>query len=257
MDGQAPASFPVLAGRPGWGSIDFISDLHLQAEAPATVQALKHYLASTTADAVVVLGDLFEAWVGDDAVAQPGFAADCAAVLRAASTHRPLYFMPGNRDFLLGGAMADACGMALLSDPTVLVFAGRRWLLSHGDLLCLADTAYLRYRAQVHAPEWIAQFLRKPLAEREALARQMREASRAHQRLAPYADVDAEAARRWLVAAEAATLIHGHTHHPGDHALGQGLCRVVLSDWDLDATPPRAQALRLGADGLLQRLELH
>nr|WP_236589463.1 UDP-2,3-diacylglucosamine diphosphatase [Ramlibacter aurantiacus] len=248
-----------MAARPGWAAVDLISDLHLQAEQPATFSAFRHHLQSTPADAVLVLGDLFEAWVGDDAAIEPGFAADCAAVLRQASARRPVYFMPGNRDFLLGPDMAARCGMGLLSDPTVLVFGGRRWLLSHGDILCLADTAYQRFREQVHAPEWIAHFLRKPLVQREALARQMREASRVHQQALPaYADLDPEAVRRWLVAAGAGTMIHGHTHHPADHDLGDGLRRLVLSDWDLEPTAvaPRAQVMRLHADAAPERIDL-
>lgn len=252
-----PDSFPVLQARADWEVVEFVSDLHLQAARAATPAAWRQYLQATEADAVIVLGDLFEAWVGDDAAAQPGFAADCAAELRQASRLRPIYFMPGNRDFLLGPEMAQRCGLGLLSDPTVLAFAGRRWLLSHGDRLCLSDTAYQRFREQVRAPEWIAHFLRKPLARREELAREMRDASQVHQRTLPgYADLDADAVRQWLRAAGADTLIHGHTHHPAEHALGDGLRRVVLSDWDLEDQPPRAQVLRLHGNGQLERIEL-
>ncbi|MEJ7931387.1 UDP-2,3-diacylglucosamine diphosphatase [Ramlibacter sp. AN1015] len=256
-DGTAPASFPVLEAGSGWGAVDFLSDLHLQAGAAATFDAWRHWMRTTPADAVFVLGDLFEAWVGDDAAVQPGFAAECAQVLREAAERRPLYFMAGNRDFLVGDALAAACGFSRLPDPVVLVFAGARWLLSHGDLLCLSDTAYQRYRAQVHAPDWIAQFLRKPLAQREAVAHQMRADSQTHQRALPgYADVDDGAVRHWLRAANATTLIHGHTHRAADHTLGEGLSRIVLSDWDLDAAPPRAQVLRLERNGSLRRIDV-
>lgn len=255
---DAPCPFHLLEVPAEWRAIDFISDLHLQAEQPATAAALRRYLDDSDADALFVLGDLFEAWIGDDAASQPGFAADIATLLQRAAARRPIWFMAGNRDFLLGQDMADRAGIRLLPDPTVLVTGAGRWLLSHGDALCLSDSSYQRYRAQVHAPEWIAQFLHKPLALREAMARQMRDASRTHQRSLPaYADVDADAAREWLQCAAADALIHGHTHQPAEHALGDGLRRIVLSDWDLDASTPRAQALRLDpASGELRRIDL-
>jgi len=144
----------------------------------------------------------------------------------------------------------------------VLHFGGQRWLLSHGDALCLGDVDYLRFRAQVRGADWQQQFLAQPLAARRALARQIRDASESRKRTgAPYADVDADAARAWLQAAQATTLIHGHTHHPARHGLGvdasgQPLQRVVMSDWDLATAPPRADLLRLDQHGQLQRKAL-
>jgi UDP-2,3-diacylglucosamine hydrolase len=164
--------------------------------------------------------------------------------------------MHGNRDFLVGQALMTSCGATLLADPTVLDFDGQRWLLSHGDALCLDDTEYLQFRRQVQQPAWQEAFLAKPLAERKAIARSLRTQSEARKHSgAVYADVDNTAARQWLQAAGAQTLIHGHTHRPANHDLGQGLQRVVLSDWDAAATPPRAEVLRLNASGL-QRLPL-
>lgn len=262
-------SFHPLAAQAGWQAIDFLSDLHLQAP-DATFEAWRHHLLSTDADAVFLLGDLFEAWVGDDSAlgggpdggpsldTRPGFAADCARVLREAAARRPLFLMHGNRDFLVGEPLAHACGFTLLPDPTVLLFAGRRWLLTHGDLLCLSDQAYLRYREQMRRPEFLRQVLTRPLAEREAQARQMREASQAHQSslkdaVSAYVDVDEPEVLRWLQAAQCEAMIHGHTHRPADHAPAPGLHRHVLSDWDLLAQPPRAQVLRLRADGSVHR----
>ena len=153
--------------------------------------------------------------------------------------------------------LARQCGLTLLADPTALDFGGRRWLLSHGDALCLADADYLRFRAQVRTPQWIQSFLQKPLAEREAVARQLRDASLArHAVTTAYADVDAPLARQWLQAAGAQALVHGHTHRPAEHDLGDGLRRIVLADWDPDATPPRGEVLRLWADGRQARLPL-
>ena len=260
---------PELVAPPSWRTVDFISDLHLQASEPATFTAWRHYLESTPADAVVILGDLFEAWVGDDIVSEPvplgathagtRFEDRCARVMGEASSRLSLYFMHGNRDFLVGRGLMDLCNATLLADPTVLVFPApdpRRWLLSHGDALCLADTDYMQFRELVRSPGWQHSFLTKPLAERESIARNLRKQSEARKQSGmPYADVDAPAARQWLEAANARTLIHGHTHQPAVHDLGHGLARVVLSDWDAAATPPRAEVLRLTAAGL-QRIPL-
>ncbi len=239
-----------LQAPPHWRTLDFISDLHLQPSEPATVRAWRDFLATTPADALFILGDLFEAWPGDDELDEPGFAADCAAALKAASQSRELFVMHGNRDFLLADGFARATGARLLADPTVLSFAGERWLLSHGDALCLGDTDYLKFRAQVRDPAWQRALLARPLAERRALAATLRAQSEDRKRSgAGYADVDAAEAAGWLRAARAPALIHGHTHKPADHALASGLRRIVLSDWDLAADPPRAEVLRLTADG--------
>lgn len=237
----------ALQAPPGWRAIDFLSDVHLHPQHPRTAAAWAAHLAHTDADAVFMLGDLFEVWVGDDA-RQGRFEAACLAACRAAG--RPLYFMAGNRDFLLGPAALAAAGLTALADPTVLHFQGQAMLLTHGDALCLADTAYMHFRAQVRGPAWQAQFLARPLAERQALARQMRDASSAHQAGKAWADVDADEAARWLAAAGCTTMLHGHTHRPGVHALPGGGTRHVLGDWDLDATPPRHGVLRWSAAGL-------
>jgi UDP-2,3-diacylglucosamine hydrolase len=250
-------SIAHLTAEPGWASVDFISDLHLQPGEPATFKAWQRYLQDTPADAVFILGDLFEAWVGDDVALQGGFAADCAAVLQSAASQRPLFLMHGNRDFLVGEALARQCGFSLLADPTLLRFAGQPWLLTHGDALCLGDTDYLKFREQVRSPAWIGNFLSRPLADRKAVARQMRDASQAHHEGASdYADVDAPMARHWLAQAGATVMIHGHTHRPAEHDLGEGMRRIVLSDWDAGAPVPRQQVLRLDASGLVSRIDL-
>jgi UDP-2,3-diacylglucosamine hydrolase len=129
-------------------------------------------------------------------------------------------------------------------------------LLSHGDALCLGDVDYMQFRSQVRTDEWQRAFLARPLAERQAIARGLREQSEARKKSGvQYADVDTEAARQWLQAAASHTLIHGHTHKPAVHDLGGGYSRVVLSDWDLAAPVPRAEVLRLTAAGL-QRIAL-
>ncbi len=262
MPPAAPPAAPPIAellAPPHWRAVDCLSDLHLEPGAPATLAALAAHLHATEADAVFILGDLFEVWVGDDAIAEPGsFEARCCALLRQAAQRRPIYFMHGNRDFLVGADFARHTGIALLADPTLLQLGGRRWLLSHGDALCLDDLPYQRFRALARDPAWQAQLLARPLHERRATGRSARDASEAHKKAgsAPYADVDAPAAQAWLQAARADALVHGHTHRPADHALPGGAMRHVLTDWDLAAAPPRAGVLRLDAGGGCRRLAL-
>lgn len=245
--------YSELKAPPHWRQIDFISDLHLQASEPATFEAWQNTLSYTRADALFILGDLFEVWVGDDVapdLAADSFEAQCARVLQATAQRLPVYFMHGNRDFLLGPAFARLCGMTLLEDPTVLCLGDARYLLSHGDALCLGDTDYLQFRAQVRSAAWQQAFLSQPLPERQAIARGLREQSELRKRSGvAYADVDAQAARDGLQTAQASTLIHGHTHRPADHDLGGGLRRIVLSDWDALAQPPRQQVLHLRRRG--------
>jgi len=265
---NTPEAIPEIAelsAPPSWRTVDFISDLHLQAGEPATFEAWRHYLESTPADAVFILGDLFEVWVGDDAIGEDlasstaAFDARCVQAMGEAAGRLALFFMHGNRDFLVGKALMDLCNTTLLHDPTVLEFpagSGSRWLLTHGDALCLGDIDYMAFRQQVRSPEWQRSFLAKPLAERQEIARALRRQSEARKQSgASYADVDAQASRQWLRTAKAPTLIHGHTHKPALHDLGERLSRVVLSDWDLAAPVPRADVLRLNAGGL-QRIAL-
>ena len=247
---------PELIAAPAWRAIDFISDLHLQASEAATFNVWRQYMQHTPADAVFILGDLFEVWVGDDALQSGSFESQCADVIRQTAARIPVFFMHGNRDFLVGSALMGLCTTRLLDDPTVLLFEGQRWLLSHGDALCIDDLPYMQFRAQVRSPEWQQAFLVKPLAERQAMARGLRQQSEAKKQAGTvYADVDTELTRQWLLAAKARTLIHGHTHQPAAHDLADGMRRVVLSDWDANAKPARAEVLRLSADGL-QRITL-
>jgi UDP-2,3-diacylglucosamine hydrolase len=197
----------------------------------------------------------------DDADFERAFSAELADI----AATRWIGFMVGNRDFLVGPAWTGACHLHPLADPTRITLAGQQVLLSHGDRLCLDDTDYQAFRAQVRGEQWQQAFLAKPLAERLAIARQMRQASRTHQETVHghtertladslYADVDHLASLAELRATGAHTLVHGHTHRPGCHVLaeadGQSWQRLVLSDWDLDhATSPRAEVLRLDAAG--------
>ena len=240
---HVPPSMATVQAPAEWQRIDFLSDVHLHAQEGDTASAWLDYLAHTQADALFILGDLFEVWVGDDD--NDAFVQRCVAALANTSQRLPVFFLCGNRDFLAGPQLMQASGMQALDDPTVLDLGSSRLLLSHGDSLCLDDTDYLAFRAQVRSPDWQSAFLARPLSERLALARSLRQQSEQRkQSQAPYADVDADAARAWLRDAHAQVLVHGHTHQPQVHDLGDGLQRWVLSDWQAHASPPRLEITR-------------
>lgn len=263
-----PATVPPFAELQAlqhWDTVDFISDLHLSESEPATFDAWQRYMSNTSANAVFILGDLFEVWVGDDSIrsdlslqsTELNFEERCALVMQAAGKRLNLFFMRGNRDFLVGKPMMTDCNATLLSDPTVLTFEHQRYLLTHGDMLCLADTQYLAFRDIVRQPAWQQAQLAKPLLERQEIGRHMRlESQKNQQNLLEYADVDDAAALTWLQAANAKTMIHGHTHKPAAHDLGHGFERIVMTDWDLKATPKRAEVLQLSNNGL-QRIQFN
>lgn len=244
-----------LTAPAAWHTVDLISDLHLQASESATFEAWCNYMASTPAQAVLILGDLFEVWVGDDAAALDPFLQRCADVLRQTTHRLHIAFMAGNRDFLVGPDFLSACGVHSLSDPTLLELGKQRILLSHGDALCLNDKPYQAFRLQARSPEWQQAFLAKPLAERQAFARSLRALSESqkHEGMS-FADADPQMGLFWLDHAQAERLVHGHTHRPADHPLGSAQ-RHVLSDWSLDHAPYRAQVMRLQRDGGLSRID--
>ncbi len=249
--GSALPAFFEWQAPAAWQAVDFVSDLHLSPALPRTQAAFARHLRETTADSVVILGDLFEIWLGDDARMLP-FEGSVVELLAEAASRRPLAYMVGNRDFLLGSATLLATGMAGLPDPTVLLAWGQRLLLTHGDALCLADTEYQRFRAEVRSERWRADVLAQPLQARVELARRLRQASRDRHGLDGRTDVDVDTATAvaWLHAMGAAEMVHGHTHRPGSNELAPGFKRHVLSDWDLDdAAHPRAEVLRLTRDG--------
>ena len=239
-----------LIAPPSWRCIDFISDLHLQASELGTFAAWENYLTHTAADAVFILGDLFEVWVGDDCLLPHSFEQRCADVLQRASVRSAMYVMHGNRDFLLGTAFMEASGCTLLPDPAVLVLDSTRWLLTHGDSLCLDDVDYQHFRKIVRGAEWQQDFLSKSLVDREAIAKGIRNQSEDRKRgTAHYADLDTAATIALLDSNTAHYMVHGHTHRPHTHDLPSGQTRIVLSDWDQAASPPRAEVLRLQLQG--------
>ena len=216
----------------------FIADLHLDASRPQITQLFETYLASDEvrrADALYILGDLVEAWIGDDDDAElPARIAAATRAVRDAGV--PVYFMAGNRDFLLGQAFADRAGLTLLDDGVVHPIQGRPTLLMHGDVLCTDDIAYQAVRQQVRTPEWAAQILAMPLEARRAFAAKAREDSKAHtgSTMESIMDVNADAVADAMRKAGVTRLIHGHTHRPAIHRFeldGKPAERIVLGDW--------------------------
>lgn len=216
----------------------FISDLHLDPARPAVTEAFCAFLADQGrgADALYILGDLFELWVGDDD--DSPLAIRVQEQLRDLSdSGTALYFMPGNRDFLIGEGFAAATGASLLADPTVVEIDGHRTLLMHGDTLCTGDRDYQAFRQQVRQPEWMEVVLAKPLEERRALGRQLRQQSQSmnSRKAADIMDVTAAEVVRTMESHGADRLVHGHTHRPNRHSVdlstGTGE-RIVPGDWD-------------------------
>jgi UDP-2,3-diacylglucosamine hydrolase len=250
--------FQELQAPENWRTVDFISDLHLQEQELATFEVWQTYMQNTTADAVFILGDLFEVWVGDDAVAHHIFLQQCASVLKSCAATKHVAFMRGNRDFLVGASFLNECQVQDLQDPTLLNFAAQKILLSHGDAGCLADTSYQEFRLMVRQEAWQSTFLAKPLSEREIIARQLRMQSELLKKdpHTLYADVDDGWTAKWLAQTEAHSLVHGHTHRPDDHRLGSAQTRHVLSDWDAAAATPRAEVLRWHSTGKHERISL-
>lgn len=216
----------------------FISDLHLTPERPQAAHLLRRFLrdVAPSAAALYILGDFFEAWVGDDDLSEP-FHADIAEALRILSGHgTQVAFLPGNRDFLAGEAFARAAGLTLLPDPTRLDLFGVPTLLSHGDAFCTDDATYQAFRAQVRGAAWQQAFLALPLAERRALARELRERSEQAKagKKPEIMDVNAEAVERAFRESRVDRIIHGHTHRPARHEHlvdGRPRERWVLADW--------------------------
>jgi UDP-2,3-diacylglucosamine hydrolase len=233
----------------------FIADLHLDESRPHITELFERYLASDEvrrADALYILGDLVEAWIGDDDDAElPARIARATRAVRDAGV--PVWFMPGNRDFLLGRDYAERAGLTLLEDGVVHELHGRPTLLMHGDTLCTDDVAYQTVRRQVRTPEWKANILAMPLEARRAFAAKARADSRAHtgSTMESIMDVNADAVAQAMREAGVTRLIHGHTHRPAIHAFrldGQDAQRIVLGDWY-----EQGSVLRIDAGGATLR----
>ncbi len=224
----------------------FISDLHLSPERPAVTQAFYRFLETTAAMAeeLYILGDFFDAWVGDDDDT-PVFR-DIELAIKKYKQARPesqrVFFMHGNRDFMVGADFAKRTGITLLCDPTTIHLNGLKTLLMHGDSLCTLDSEYMEFRQMVRNPRWQEQIMQKPLEERKALAIQMKAASQSMNSIKAedIMDVTPEEVTKVMTEQQTPLLIHGHTHRPARHAFnlnkqvdGQKTTaeRIVLGDW--------------------------
>lgn len=219
-------------------SVLFISDLHLEAERPEITRAFLHFLSTRarTAQALYILGDFFEAWIGDDGMDE--FQHSIARALRELSDHGTrIYLMHGNRDFLIGQAFCREAGCTLLRDPSLIDLGGEKILLMHGDSLCTLDAAYMKLRRWLRNPLTLFILRNLPLASRHKLARKLRKESRAQTRMkaSEIVDVTPAEVEKIMRGKGVRILIHGHTHRPAVHELeidGRPARRIVLGDWD-------------------------
>lgn len=237
-----------------------MSDVHLKESLPCTTQAFFAFLRdhAIQAEQLFLLGDLFEYWAGDDDLAAP-FNREVAQALRSVSNEGvELFWIAGNRDFLIGKEFAHATGAALLPDPFIATIGQQQIVLSHGDAQCTDDAAYMHFRSQVRNPRWQHDFLAQPLAARKKIIEGMRTESRTAQREKPaeIMDVNAEAIESLFNATATSLMIHGHTHRPSRHEYrdgGKTRIRYVLPDWECDEEPQRGGWITMYADGAIKR----
>lgn len=235
----------------------FISDLHLDESHPELTDVLLRFLATIKApvDSLYLLGDIFEVWIGDDN--QSPLNVGVAQALKAVSEKGiSIYFMHGNRDFLVKQAYAEQCGMALLEDPSIITLGGIKTLLSHGDLYCTDDLKYQAFRLKSRSAAWQKKMLRLPLWIRKALAKYARSRSKKHHvGTLMISDVVAAEISQAMQAGGVKRMIHGHTHRPAVHQveldtdLGE---RIVLADWRIDS----GEALEVSDTGEYRRIPL-
>lgn len=224
-------------------TILFISDLHLCAERTRMTALFLRFLENIAprASALYILGDLFEYWIGDDQLDHDPLARGVAAGIKSATDRgTAVFFMHGNRDFLIGARFAKETGLTILPDPTIVDLGGQRAVLMHGDTLCTDDIAYQQFRTQVRTAEWQRDLLQKSYAARDALARSLRSQSDVEKSMKAEAimDVNTDAVSRAFAEHDVPLLIHGHTHRPAMHQVrcnespSAPLCtRWVLPDW--------------------------
>lgn len=223
-------------------SVLFVSDLHLDAERPDAIDAFVDFVSRECikSERIFILGDLFEVWVGDDDD-DPTLARVIDAIASLRAYEVPCYIMHGNRDFLLGETFASRTGAKILTDYVTVDIYGQSLLLTHGDLLCTDDTAYMGLRSTVRDPQWQTAFLARPIQERRKIAASMRERSKTETAVKPedIMDVNQTAVEQTLRSHGVQILVHGHTHRPGVHRFeidGQAATRIVLGDWYTEGT---------------------
>jgi UDP-2,3-diacylglucosamine hydrolase len=235
----------------------FVSDLHLEAERPEIGEQFIAFLSgpARAADALYILGDLFEAWIGDDDPS-PYYAGMKAAIRELSDSGVAVFFMHGNRDFMIGERFAEETGVTILEDPCTIDLHGEKILLSHGDYLCTDDVEYQQFRTMTRNPEWRATMLAKSVEERIGIARQARDQSRASYGTLgeEITDVNQDAVDTAIREYGVDVLLHGHTHRPAVHPFHvdeRPVHRIVLGDWyeqgsvlEWDADGPRLEELR-------------
>tara|TARA_Y100001001_G_scaffold155859_1_gene172090 strand:+ start:383 stop:1108 length:726 start_codon:yes stop_codon:yes gene_type:complete len=233
----------------------FISDLHLEESRPDITEAFLGFLDGTASgvDQLYILGDFFEAWIGDDE-RTPLQEQIAAALRKLRDSGTDIFLMHGNRDFLIGEDFCERAGATLLDDPTVIDLHGTPTLLMHGDSLCTADVEYQKFRANMRNPQWQQMILQRPLEDRQQMARQLREISMAKNQGKEefIMDVTPEEVIKDMEAHGVQHMIHGHTHRPAVHELianGLPAKRIVLGDWDknvwwLEAEPGKEPELK-------------
>jgi UDP-2,3-diacylglucosamine hydrolase len=236
----------------------FVSDVHLQAAMPRTTQAFLRFLEQDARHTrqLYLLGDLFEAWAGDDDIDDPYNRQIVEAIRRVSDAGVEVFWIAGNRDFLVAEGFAERAGLNLLQEPYVITLAGQRIALVHGDAQCTDDTAYMVFRAQVRHPDTQKQFLSMPLAQRKIMIANMREGSREAQQTKSYEimDVNANAIDALFDETGASIIIHGHTHRPARHDdKARQRIRYVLPDWDCDTGQQRGGWLGIDAGGTITR----
>jgi UDP-2,3-diacylglucosamine hydrolase len=237
----------------------FISDLHLQESHPRTGEAFFRFLLERAchADKLYLLGDIFEYWAGDDDLDTPFHQRVIGALRALSDAGTALYWLAGNRDFLVGAEFARAAGLTLLAEPHLIEVGGQRVVLVHGDAECTGDIKYMDFRAQVRQPAWQQQFLALPLAQRKAIIAGLREGSREAHTTKSYEmmDVTPEAVAALFEATGADVVIHGHTHRPALHE-SSGKRRYVLPDWELDTEPQRGGWIAMDGSGGVTRYDV-
>ena len=234
----------------------FVSDVHLQQALPRTTAAFLAFLSKQAPRAkhLYLLGDLFEYWAGDDDIGSDYNQQIVGAMRNAAAAGVNIFWIGGNRDFLVSIGFAASAGIALLPDPHVVELAGRRIVLTHGDAQCTDDLEYMAFRSQVRQEKWQRQFLAMPLAQRKAIIDGLRNSSREAQQGKSYEimDVNRTAIAELFDSTSASIMVHGHTHRPGSHEYRNGTdkrVRHVLPDWDCDGEHLRGGWLALSETG--------
>jgi UDP-2,3-diacylglucosamine hydrolase len=239
----------------------FASDVHLQASMPQTTQAFLNFLSCRAIDAqqLYLLGDLFEYWAGDDDIGAAYNQQIVAALRTASDAGVRIFWIAGNRDFLIGADFAAATGCVILPDPSVVTIAGHRIALAHGDAQCTDDSDYMAFREKVRQQDWQQDFLAMPLMQRKAIIAGLRNGSREAQRTksCEIMDVNREAIASVFDTTNTSILIHGHTHRPSRHEIewhGGTRVRYVLPDWEYDVEPSRGGWLELHEDGSFKQV---